>query len=692
MLRLWIAPALLLFALPQEIDGAKAAKGLLDRVAAKINAAKTVGYSFKVISDERGRRQKKGELVSGEVLVRPPGEVRIVLSDEHGQTQIRGDGKIVITEGRSDILRRVTDDSKALADHARRAALYGFVALQDEEKADLDFDDADNFFIGGREKVEGVETQAIAYDVKIRRQEKMRITIRAWIDPEKLMIVKREYFFQGMGQIKEVVSNIVYDEALPADEFALQSPRLLRGAVEGQVARSVELYARFMGRLPERLEDLDAPSKALEAGSFWPEGGFWIGGKRPADLEYSVSGGTAKLGAQSLTVQFGGRVSSSTDRLRQFYSARVRLLLVHAAAEAWHRAYSRLPEKIEDLTTKPVGIEFWPEGGFVGAAQVKDPWGEAMILSGEKGRVVVACAGGRERVIRIRQLTAEESRALRAGMFPAPSPETRKQAEAALDRLRVDDIEIRQNAVKDLLAMSLPALPIVEERLGKPAGGEDMAMLKVVRDRLQAMPQTWRTELRPLKAEFRPGEKSEVSIESNERNAISALKSVTAAQADFRANDRDNNRTNDFWVRDLAGLYGLAPSPDGKEDAAPGKDDGTNIMKLIEAEFAAADATKGRRNYPQAPAEDPEAFEGYYFVAMKFEVIGGTKTVLDEGKGRNADCFAFLAYPSEYGVTGKRSFIVNEDNTIWCQDLGDREVDVDTFPAAPPAFGWSKVD
>src|SRR5438093_367005 len=42
---------------------------------------------------------------------------------------------------------------------------------------------------------------------------------------------------------------------------------------------------------------------------------------------------------------------------------------------------------------------------------------------------------------------------------------------------------------------------------------------------------------------------------SNERNASATLKSFASAEADFRANDRDNNRVNDFWVADVSGLY-----------------------------------------------------------------------------------------------------------------------------------------
>ena len=44
---------------------------------------------------------------------------------------------------------------------------------------------------------------------------------------------------------------------------------------------------------------------------------------------------------------------------------------------------------------------------------------------------------------------------------------------------------------------------------------------------------------------------------SNERNASTSLKTITTAQADFRSNDRDGNRTMDFWTLDVYALFGM---------------------------------------------------------------------------------------------------------------------------------------
>src|SRR5438046_7800341 len=44
---------------------------------------------------------------------------------------------------------------------------------------------------------------------------------------------------------------------------------------------------------------------------------------------------------------------------------------------------------------------------------------------------------------------------------------------------------------------------------------------------------------------------------SNERSASTSLKTLSTAEADFRANDRDWNHVNDFWTFNVCGLYSL---------------------------------------------------------------------------------------------------------------------------------------
>ena len=683
-----LAAAALLFGLmqekpAQEFDGAKAAKALLDRVEAKVASAKSVRFAFKVtMSGEMMERSKEESAFEGEVLLRNPGEVRMQMILEKRAITVRSDGKIVILEGESKSMEQVPKEPKALVDMLRKSAALGFFAFQPEETG-ISLTPL-NLMFGGREKVEGVETQIISYDLKAERQE-LSVIVRAWIDPVRLTVLKREYDLRGFVRLKEELSKFVYDEPLPGDEFALQSARAVRAAVEGQIMRSVELYALYLGRLPERLEDLDSAPKDA---AFWPEGGFWIGGKRPADLKYSVTAGVAKLGERAVAAPVGGRIAPTTDRLKNYYASRLRLHLVMAGVVAWHQSYMRLPEKIEHLSAKPEGIEFWPDGGFISGSQLKDPGGEPLTFAIERGAAVLSCAKKNERLIREKVLTPEEATGLKSGAFPTAGPIP--GLEAALNNLGADDLPAREKAEKDLMAMGPRALLKVEERL-KSASGEAAARLKTIRIAINAMPQSWRAELRPLATSFRPGRAGGGELDANERHASTMLKVLTTAQADFRSNDRDGNREMDFWVKDVAGFYGIVGATGSSTECHPAKEGETTLIKLIEPSMAAADTTEGRWEYPALNAKEPEASSGYFVAALKKYKLDGEEGKYDSGAGRNSDMFGFVAYPETYGVTGRLTFIVNEDNVVWSKDLGPGG-EVDTFPASPAAEGWSKVD
>jgi len=221
---------------------------------------------------------------------------------------------------------------------------------------------------------------------------------------------------------------------------------------------------------------------------------------------------------------------------------------------------------------------------------------------------------------------------------------------------------------------------------------------------------------------------------SNERNASASLKTITSAQADFRANDRDGNRVNDFWTLDVYALYGLTPITGAL--AAPPADNAaaTDMVKLIEPSVAGADglsvsvgAVYG--NIPFATAIVTGSVKaGYIFRALHNEVTGGVATTLLNdtdgatfyGAVHDPDRYAFIAFPLSMN-SGKLCYVVNEDNTIWRYNLpstylatfvGGAAADststtagaglavefvlgaqgTGTFPAAPPSIGCSKMD
>jgi len=217
---------------------------------------------------------------------------------------------------------------------------------------------------------------------------------------------------------------------------------------------------------------------------------------------------------------------------------------------------------------------------------------------------------------------------------------------------------------------------------------------------------------------------------SNERNASASLKTVTSAQADFRANDRDGNRVNDFWTLDVYALYGLTPITGAL--AAPPADNAaaTDMIKLIEPSVAGADGLTSDASYGNIPIATAivtgSVKAGYVFRALHQEVTGGVATTLLNdtdgatfyGAVHDPDRYGFIAFPLSMN-SGKLCYVVNEDNTIWRYNLPSTYLAtyVNTvpststtagaglaaeftlgaagtgiFPAAPPSIGCSKMD
>ena len=161
---------------------------------------------------------------------------------------------------------------------------------------------------------------------------------------------------------------------------------------------------------------------------------------------------------------------------------------------------------------------------------------------------------------------------------------------------------------------------------------------------------------------------------SNERNASTSLKTLTSAEADFRANDRDWNHVNDFWTADVKGLYTMTSAAiigNGNSTTDP-------IIKLIELSVASADAdgatfsnsenasltsfavSSAKAGYWYQALVTDDAFTGTAEATYKLDTTG-TPTM---GSCHNTSKFGFLAFPDSQSA-GKYVFVVNENNTIF---------------------------
>jgi hypothetical protein len=99
--------------------------------------------------------------------------------------------------------------------------------------------------------------------------------------------------------------------------------------------------------------------------------------------------------------------------------------------------------------------------------------------------------------------------------------------------------------------------------------------------------------------------------------------------------------------------------------------DGKTKCANIDIGFAKADAQPADSKIFAGKIEDwsgikPQPKSGYFFRAMS----GYNQNEVNGVNATNSYAFAFVAYPAEYGKTGKRTFIINESGTVYSKDTG----------------------
>ena len=167
----------------------------------------------------------------------------------------------------------------------------------------------------------------------------------------------------------------------------------------------------------------------------------------------------------------------------------------------------------------------------------------------------------------------------------------------------------------------------------------------------------------------------QVKRASNDRNASTSLKTLSSAEADFRANDRDGNRIHDFWTADVAGLYCI-------HNPLEEKNGRSDPIALIELSIAAADSAP--LTSPAGPYRATIGHyasncgkSGYWFWAMESDaslnppIPYRTDTHGESPVGSahyHPSKFGFLAYPNSLW-DGKSAFIINESNTVFRRSL-----------------------
>ena len=166
-------------------------------------------------------------------------------------------------------------------------------------------------------------------------------------------------------------------------------------------------------------------------------------------------------------------------------------------------------------------------------------------------------------------------------------------------------------------------------------------------------------------------------IGRNELDAIEIARGYVEAQHEYAHTKHDGSQVNQYAQKIISspGKHdGLAwQNPDGSWGGTVGE----KAAKAIE------------KTYTGAPAP----FHGYYFKILTKQGPAAPLGEMDFiQKGAMIGGFALIAYPSVYGVTGVKTFMVSHDGVVYEKDLGP---DTATVAAAIDKYNpdrtWSPV-
>lgn len=106
-------------------------------------------------------------------------------------------------------------------------------------------------------------------------------------------------------------------------------------------------------------------------------------------------------------------------------------------------------------------------------------------------------------------------------------------------------------------------------------------------------------------------------------------------------------------------------------------------------------ATAEAQGYPgELVSGKPSPYQGYFFRILKAQgpnAPGGAKDYVEGG--HMTEGFAMVAWPAIYGASGIMTFIVDQDGTVFQQDLGsDTAAIVAKMQAFDPDLSWTRVD
>ncbi len=619
--------------LPQETTPEE----FLKKVEAKYTTAKSVQWKS-AVSLKSGQEEVA---LTYEIVVKGD-QYRFSLTvkqgtdDDETRTELC-DGKIVIdAEGTE--TKAPTGAGKALLERILRLGPFAMLVRMNAHPRNIVFNRT-RLALEKSDKVGGRQTQPLASIVKWNDHGAQMIAQTLWFDSETLAFVKSTVSARD-SEASETISGFAFDAEIPAAAFA--PPKETESIELAPVRTALEYYAAWNGEFPAKLEDLvTRPASA----KVWPEGGYL---DRVPKVEYAAG----KLTGTALAK----RREAFPDE--KSATSRYRLAQIRVALRAQVLSNGSLPTSLKGLgvpTKDGYGVEF--------SYDVND--GVARLSS--KGRV---------------------------GQPPTTLTDEMKKKIADLVQVLSSESVVERGHAREALEEFDPVvLPYLKTFIDKEKDPEVKAQLDAIAVRIAFSNVADASAISAL-VFAKPGPRAAAR---NERNASASLRTIATAEADFRSNDRENDRAQNFWVGDVHGLFALCPSTNGSvvPDAAATME--ANMNKLIEPSLADADAAPVNAPGIVPAAANPVPKAGYlfkvvpYYVSQGKPVAYGTTGGIEKwGKLFNFGKFSYCAFPAEYAVTGRKTFFMDESITIWWKDTGGEPVLV--APENPATEGWAKLD
>ena len=172
-------------------------------------------------------------------------------------------------------------------------------------------------------------------------------------------------------------------------------------------------------------------------------------------------------------------------------------------------------------------------------------------------------------------------------------------------------------------------------------------------------------------------------VGKDELNTIQALLAIVDAQHEYAA-----MVVGQGHVPEYAQKFRSSP---GKKDGlywsvAPGEKEsplGPLLAEAVKVGYRAPDANSG-----------PVPYQGYYFRILTGQgehAPGGAYDYVVKGKMIGG--FATIAYPAKYGVSGVKTFMVNQNGAVYEADLGPQTAKAaEKIQKFDPGTGWSKEE